>query len=246
MISFVVRPSPSRRATYLRVRSSLLMRVNTMRQSAWLAWRLPPGLSRCRVVLPDDAGSGATPQRCAKAASLVSRWGLSPAATSKIAAVWIPNAVDLEQGRRRPVDELLEQYVKARAVGFECQHTPAQRGDGEFGRVSDDVGLRVRTQCCRGASELVSMHATKAFSQVVGGGEAEVADLVQVLDPHVATRSASDEQHPDRFHVTIGGLRDPRRTTRQRGPRRFDRRQSSRTCRHGDATGGSDDQPRSP
>ena len=66
------------------------------------------------------------------------------------------------------------------------------------------------------------MHTTKAFSQVIGGGETEVADLIQVLDPHVATRSASDEQHPDRFHVTIGGLRDPRRTTRQRSPRRFD------------------------
>ena len=85
------------------------------------------------------------------------------------------------------------------------------------------MSLRVRTQCGRGASELVSMHATKPFSQLVGGGEAEVADLVQVLDPHVATRSANDQQRADRFHVTIGGLRDPRRTTRQRGPRRFDR-----------------------
>src|SRR6266571_97000 len=86
MISRVVRPSARRRATYLRVRSSLLMRVNTIRQRAWLACRFPPGLSRWRLVLPDDAGRGATPQRCANAASLRSRCGLSPAATSRIAA----------------------------------------------------------------------------------------------------------------------------------------------------------------
>jgi hypothetical protein len=43
------------------------MRVKTMRHRAWLAWRLPPGFSRCRFVLPDDAGIGATPQRWANA-----------------------------------------------------------------------------------------------------------------------------------------------------------------------------------
>ena len=64
MISRVVRPSARRRATYLRVRSSLLMRVNTIRHSAWFAWRLPPGFKRCRSTFPDDARSGATPPHC--------------------------------------------------------------------------------------------------------------------------------------------------------------------------------------
>ena len=62
-----------------------------MRQSAWLAWRFPPGLSRRRLlVLPDPAGIGATPQRCAQAASERIRLALSPAATNKIAAVSTP------------------------------------------------------------------------------------------------------------------------------------------------------------
>ena len=69
---------------------------------------------------------------------------------------------------------------------------------------------------------MVSVHTAEPFSQVIGGGEAEMADLVQTLDPHVATRPASDQQRPDRFHVAICGLRDPRRPTRQRSPRRFD------------------------
>ena len=42
------------------------------------------------VVLPEEAGIGATPQRRAKAASLRSRRGLSPAATGKVAAVSVP------------------------------------------------------------------------------------------------------------------------------------------------------------
>ena len=90
MISGLDRPSARRRATYLRVRSSLLMRVNTMRHSAWFAWRFPPRLRRCRTVLPEDASMGATPHRWANAASLRSRCGLSPAATIRIAAVSIP------------------------------------------------------------------------------------------------------------------------------------------------------------
>ena len=59
MISRMVLPSALRRATYLRVRSSVLVRVNTMRHRAWLAWRFPPRLSRWWMVLPDDASIGA-------------------------------------------------------------------------------------------------------------------------------------------------------------------------------------------
>ena len=222
MISLVVRPSPSRRATYLRVRSSWLMRVNTMRQSAWLAWRLPPGLSRCRVVLPDDAGMGATPQRCANGASLVSRWGLSPAATSKIAAVWIPTPWTSSRWERRGA-----RGVPAADRGGGCRPRAPRRDDPrwrrELGGVGDDVGLAVRTKRRGGPCDMVSVDTAEAFSQVIGCGEAEVADLVQILDPDVATRATSDQQRPDRFHVTICGLRDSRRPARQRSPCRFDR-----------------------
>src|SRR5205823_12180593 len=66
------------------------MRVKTIRHRAWLAWRSPPGLSRWRTVLPEDAGMGAVAHRCAQAASLRSRSGWSPAAMSKSAAVGGP------------------------------------------------------------------------------------------------------------------------------------------------------------
>ena len=50
-----------------------------------------------------------------------------------------------------------------------------------------------------------------------------MADLVQALDPSVASGTLRDQQHPDRFDVAVRGLRDPRRTPRQRRTRRFDR-----------------------
>ena len=58
-----------------------------MRYSAELAWRFPPRFSRCLTVLPEEAGMGATPHRCAQAASDLIRCGLSPAATTTMAAV---------------------------------------------------------------------------------------------------------------------------------------------------------------
>ena len=52
-----------------------------------LAGRSPPRLSRQRVTFPEEAGIGAVPPRCARAASLRSRPGWSPAAISSSAAV---------------------------------------------------------------------------------------------------------------------------------------------------------------
>src|ERR1019366_8847684 len=63
----------------------------TTRQSAQLACRSPPRLSRWRpVVFPDDAGSGATSQRFANAPSDRSRSGLSPPATSTAPGTSVP------------------------------------------------------------------------------------------------------------------------------------------------------------
>src|ERR687897_647925 len=66
------------------------MRVITTTQRAPFDWRSPPRLSRQRVTLPDDAWMGATPHRCAHAASERNLPGLSPAATNKVAAVSTP------------------------------------------------------------------------------------------------------------------------------------------------------------
>ena len=90
MTSRIVLPSATRRATYLRVRSSPLMRVNTMRHRAWLAWRFPPGVQTVTVDFPRRRRQWCDAAQMREGASLFSRCGLSPAATSRIAAVLIP------------------------------------------------------------------------------------------------------------------------------------------------------------
>jgi hypothetical protein len=64
--------------------------VMTMPHKAELAWRSPPRSRRSRTTLPEEAGMGATPHRCAQAASERVLPGLSPAVTSKVAAVPTP------------------------------------------------------------------------------------------------------------------------------------------------------------
>src|SRR5215216_5146874 len=82
-ISLLLLPSAVRLATYSRVRSSQLIRPSASMCSARLASLLPPRLRRWRTVLPEEAGTGATPHRRAKDASLLSLSGLSPTATSR-------------------------------------------------------------------------------------------------------------------------------------------------------------------
>lgn len=82
MISLEVLPSVRLRSAKSRVRWQCLRRTITIRQSASLACRLPPVFTRCRVILPNDACTGAAPQRATKAAGACMRSGLSPAATS--------------------------------------------------------------------------------------------------------------------------------------------------------------------
>ena len=90
MISFRVLPSAWRFWTYSMVVWSYLMRVVAIRQRAWLAWRFPPRLRRCRTVCPEEACTGLAPHRAANVASERMRWGLSPAAVNRVAAVSVP------------------------------------------------------------------------------------------------------------------------------------------------------------
>src|SRR5215208_6069825 len=94
-ISLLLLPSAARLVTYSRVRSSQLIRPSASTCSARLASLLPPRLRRWRTVLTEEAGTGATPQRWAKDASLLSLSGLSPTATSSEAAVSVPTPLSV-------------------------------------------------------------------------------------------------------------------------------------------------------
>ena len=81
---------------------------------------------------------------------------------------------------------------------------------------------RGRSPAATGA-ELAARHAIEAFSQVIGGGEAKMADLVHGLDPHRTGRTASHAERPDRFDVPGPGLGQPAGPATLRGPGGFDR-----------------------
>ena len=93
------------------------MRVITIRHRAALAWRSPPRLSRQRVIFPDDASMGATPQRCAHAGSDRRRSGLSPAAISRGGGGVGSHAEDFEQLGGGLGDEGVEKFVDGGSLG---------------------------------------------------------------------------------------------------------------------------------
>src|SRR3954467_15233215 len=102
------------------------MRVMTMCQSAELAWRSPPRLRRWRSFLPLLASSGETPQRWAKVASLRSRWGLSPAATSRAVATSVPTPLTATSPGGGLRGEGLQHGVDLGHFGFERDGAPGE------------------------------------------------------------------------------------------------------------------------
>jgi hypothetical protein len=133
------------------------------------------------------------------------------------------DAVELEQARCRAPHKRVEFLVQAFGVGFEREHPPPEGGDREFRRIQHGVAARRGSERRRSARQMITGHMPQPFTEFVGGGEAEMTDLVQVLDAHVATGAAHDQQRADRLHIAISGLRDARRPSRQRGAGRFDR-----------------------
>ncbi len=89
-ISLLDSPSLVLRSTYTRVLGSLRIRTIATVHIALFAVRFPPLFSLCRTTLPDEAGSGLTPQSAANADSLRKRSGLSPATDNNVAAVCGP------------------------------------------------------------------------------------------------------------------------------------------------------------
>jgi hypothetical protein len=59
------------------------------------------------------------------------------------------------------------------------------------------------------------------LAQLIRTAEAEMTELVETSSTGLTAGTVSDQQHPDRFHRAIGGLRHRRRPATQRGAGRF-------------------------
>ena len=165
---------------------------------------VPAGVESMPIDLPGRGEQGGpTPQRCANAASLFSRSaGSSPAATNKIAALLIPTpytANRLGAARRTSVSSSWSSRLASTSRASTRRPNVAIRG---FRRGDNAVAPDGGSQRSRGACEPVTMHVLQLFTQLVRSGEAEMADLIQVLDAQ-PVRTTHDQQRPDRFDVTI-------------------------------------------
>ncbi len=70
---------------------------------------------------------------------------------------------------------------------------------------------------------MLAGHAAEAFPQVVAGGEAKVADLVERLDLRGAGAALGDHERPDGLHVAVPGLTRTLCSPRQRSTGGLDR-----------------------
>ena len=188
------------------MRGSELMRVNTIRHRAWLAWRLPPRLSRWRVGLAGRGVDRGDPAEVGEGGLGGDPLGVVAGGDEQQGGGVGADTVEGEQARRGRADEVGELVVEAGAVGVDVEHPAAEGLHGQLGGVHDGVAVGVRAQRGGGLGEGADGDATEPFPQLIGGAEAEMAELVEALDAGVAPGAEGDQQHPDRLHVAVGGL----------------------------------------
>ena len=85
------------------------------------------------------------------------------------------------------------------------------------------VGPRRRTQRRRLGGQRLAGDPSEAFPQLIGGGEAEVADLVEGGDASFASRALSHEQHPHGLDEAVAALGHPPGPAAQRRSARLHR-----------------------
>ena len=180
--------------------------MNTIRHRAWLAWRSPPGLSRWRMVLPDDAGMGAAAHRCAQAASLRSRSGWSPAAMSSSAAVLgpIPRRAS-SRGACAVTSGTMSSSSRSSWPPGELS-PPSQLTQCDAGGVADDVagaGPQRRSPGHQGSRGV----PCEPGPQVIRPGQHQCPGLVDGLGAFSGGAAFGDHERPDRLDGAVPALR---------------------------------------
>ena len=159
-----------------------------------------------------------------------------------------PDAVDLEQARARCArTSVLELRASRRSASASSATTrrPSVAIASFVAYMTVSLPAVGRNAAAVRAS-WSARHVPEPFSQLVGRGEAEMADLVQVLDPHVASPSGARPTTPGslRHHHRRTSRSPTHDPTTPHAPLRS--RRAVGLARSGDAADGWDDRPRSP
>src|ERR1022692_4381749 len=123
---------------------------------------------------------GATPHRWAQAASERRRSGLSPAATSRVAGGGGVEAgpEELEHARSGGRHELIEEFVDTGRLFFQGEHAASETGEGHLGGMNDRVASGSRPHGGRLGRALLDRKTLQAASELIRGGVAQLAHLV--------------------------------------------------------------------
>ena len=186
----------------------------TMRQSALLAMRSPPRLRRCRLVLPDEAGTGDTPHKLANAASERRRSGLSPAATKSAPATSGPTPVRYAQrgcGFHGQAAELTVQHDELRGQPLMTDRQRAERQLTCRARCRDAS----RPRSCSDGDQLIEGKIAKLMAERVWSGDHQRSHLVPHLGSHLDRGATCDPEGADHADPVVVTLGDAERTTSQ-------------------------------
>ena len=105
-------------------------------------------------------------------------------------------------------DELVEDDTSRRAISSSMREDTSPEGPHArawWRRHDGSPSARGRS-AARLGRRADAWHVAELFTQLVGGGEAEVTDLVEALVAGRAAGTLGDQQRPDRFHVAVRGL----------------------------------------
>ncbi len=141
-------------------------------------------------------------------------------------------------------DELGEGVVDDGELGVEIQDPPAQGPQRELRGGGDDV--TAGSQPGRRGGQRWAREMLEAGAQVVGSGEAQMADLVEAPHPGLTAPSAWRPAGPASLPSTRRRSWRPLDSALRAPPGPLRRRRADRTCRWPVGPAGSVDRPRSP
>ena len=159
----------------------------------------PPRLSLWRLVLPEEAGTGFTPHRAANAASDLSRSGLPPAVTRRVAAV------------SGPIPKRSTQLDKIKNLHAEVQHSAltGQRHNSVQPESTEGYRKGVRELHGRGTGSYAEgIPTTKAAQPPNRAFQPAHFQYLCRARRGVGRFEALDRPDIDQCHSS-GGLRDP-------------------------------------
>ncbi len=134
----------------------------------------------------------------------------------------VADAVDLEDAERGLSEEWAEQLVESLVLFVEVLRSPAELAQHDQRRLADHIVALSGPQRRGGVQQGFRRQVLEAGADLIAGTETEMTDLVENLDSFIDRRTTGDPQHPDRLHIPITTLRQPRGRTRQGGPSRRD------------------------